>query len=81
MAAAVLVASRLDPNPDRARTTPGWATLTGPSRPMMSASLVLLACWQEVERVSEERFSETTLTDSDTNHQEKTGSSNICLQK
>lgn len=29
--------------PDGARTTPGWATLTGPSRPMMSESLVLLA--------------------------------------
>lgn len=30
-------------NPDGARTIPGWPTPTGPSRPMMSVSLVLLA--------------------------------------
>lgn len=30
-------------NPDGARTTPGWPTPTGPSRPIMSVSLVLLA--------------------------------------
>lgn len=35
-------------NPEGARTIPGWLTLTGPSRPMMSASLVLLALKSKV---------------------------------
>lgn len=41
--AGAAAAGKPVPNPDGARTIPGWLTLTGPSRLMMSVSLVLLA--------------------------------------
>lgn len=41
--AGAAAAGKPVPNPDGARTIPGWLTLTGPSRLMMSDSLVLLA--------------------------------------
>lgn len=47
--AGVAVAGKPITSPDGARTTPGWATLTGPSRPIMSLSLVLLALKQKVD--------------------------------
>ncbi len=39
--ASVAVGETPVTNPDGARTIPGWLTLTGPSRPMMSVSLML----------------------------------------
>lgn len=54
--AGVAVAGKPITSPDGARTTPGWATLTGPSRPIMSLSLVLLALKQKVGPVSKWSF-------------------------
>lgn len=41
--AGAAVPAALVTTPDGARTIPGWLTVTGPSRLMMSLSLVLLA--------------------------------------
>ena len=41
--AGVAVLGKPITTPDGARTTPGWPTPTGPSRPVVSASLPLLA--------------------------------------
>lgn len=41
--AGVAVAGKPITNPDGARTIPGWPMPTGPSRPMISLSLVLRA--------------------------------------
>lgn len=40
-------------NPDGARTTPGWPMPTGPSRPIMSDSFVLLALKEKTKHQTE----------------------------
>lgn len=54
--AGVAVAGKPMTSPDGARTIPGWPTLTGPSRLMVSVSLVLLAWRHKVGPVSDWRF-------------------------